>query len=309
MNTNITSITSMGERIKELRKGAGMTQEELGNRIGVSAQAVSKWECGGVPDTELIPKIADCFEVTIDALFGRDYTGIDVYSLMSEYIVGDTETKKEGLRKEAIERAFETCGMTLCSTIFLKDDNTESFFSDWLHQSKKSVRDMMEHKNKHSLSDHDDLTALMDRTEEMPFFLYMPEGKERGKKLLENTDYGMLFSAFADPDFFSAAVWVQGHQVSKNADEPWTARFTKKVFIERIGIPEERADEILDKLRRFGLIRVETLELDDTEIPVYHTRWNPYFLMLLQVAYYYLHCPNSFWGNSNGRCNPPLRLD
>ena len=300
-------ITTMGERIKELRKGAGMTQEELGNKIGVSAQAVSKWECGSVPDTELIPKIADCFEVTIDALFGRDYTGIDVYSLMSEYIVGDTE--KEGNRREAIERAFETCGMSLCSTIFLEDGIENVSFPDWLKQSKNSVKDMMEHKNKHSLSDNDDLTALMDRTEEMPFFLYMPEGKDRGKKLLENTDYGMLFSALADPDFFNAAVWVQGHQVSKNTKEPWEARFTKKTFVEKIGIPEERADELLDKLCRFGLIRVGTLELDDEEIPVYYTRWNVYFFILLQVAYYYLHCPHSFWGNSNGRYNPPLKLD
>ena len=300
-------ITTMGERIKELRKGAGMTQEELGNKIGVSAQAVSKWECGSVPDTELIPKIADCFEVSIDALFGREYENYDVYELMSKYIVGDVE--KEGNRREAIERAFETCGMALSSTIFIKDGAENNHFTDWLMQSMDSVRDMMEHRNKHSLADNDDLTALMDRTEEMPFFLYMPEGKDRGKKLLENTDYAPLFAALADPDFFAAAVWVQGHQVSKNTKEPWEARFTKKVFVEKIGIPEEHADELLEKLRRFGLIRVGTLELDDTEIPIYHTRWNPYFLMLLQVAYYYLHCPNSFYGNSNGRNNPPLNLD
>jgi DNA-directed RNA polymerase subunit RPC12/RpoP len=67
--------------------------------------------------------------------------------------------------------------------------------------------------------------------------------------------------------------------------------------------------ELLDMLGRFGLIRVGTLELDDAEIPIYHTRWNPYFLMLLQVAYYCLHCPNSFYGNSNGRYHPPLKLD
>lgn len=302
-------ITTMGERIKELRKGAGMTQEELGNKIGVSAQAVSKWECGSVPDTELIPKIADCFDVSIDALFGREYENYDVYELMSKYIVGDTETPKEGLRKAAIERAFETCGMTLSSTMFLQDDNTDNMFAESFHQSMDSVKDMMEHKNKYSESDKDDLTALMDRTEEMPFFLYMPEGKDRGKKLLENTDYGELFSTFADPDFFNAAVWVQGHPISKNAEEPWKVRFTKKTFIEKIGIPEERADELLDKLRRFGLIRVENLELDDTVIPVYYTRCNPYFLMLLQIAYYYLHCPRSFYGSASGRYNPPLNLD
>ena len=302
-------ITTMGERIRELRKTAGMTQEELGNKLGVSAQAVSNWERGSVPDTELIPKIADCFGVAIDALFGREYDNYDVYALMSKYIAGDPETKKDGLRKEAIERAFETCGMALASTIFLKDDNEENYFTSWSQQNRDSVREFMTHPNKHTKSDKDDLTALMDRTEEMPFFLYMPEGKGRGKKLLENTDYGTLFSVLADPDFFRAAVWIQGHQVSRNETEPWEARFTKQTFIEKVGISEERADELLDKLRRFGLIFVRELELDDTVIPVYSSRWNPYFLMLLQVAYYYLHTPNSFYGSTSGRRNPPLNLD
>ncbi len=301
-------ITTMGERIKELRKAAGMTQEELGNKIGVSAQAVSNWERGSVPDTELIPKIADCFDVAIDALFGREYENYDVYSLMSKYITGDTETPKEGLRKEAISRAFETCGMALASTIFIEDDNEDNYFTSWFQQTKDSVREFMTHLNKHTQADNDDLTALMDRTEEMPFFLYMPEGKNRGKKLLENTDYAALFSALADPDFFDAAAWIQGHQVSKNEYRPWDARFTKQTFIEKAGIPEERADELLGKLCSFGLIVVGELELDDTVIPVYSSRWNPYFLMLLQVAYYFLHEPNSFFGSSHGRRNPPLNL-
>lgn len=305
-------ITTMGERIKELRKRDGMTQEELGAKVGVSAQAVSKWECGSVPDTELIPKLADCFGVSIDTLFGRDYSNFDVYSLMAKYIVGDTE--KEGNRKEAIERAFETCGMTLSSTIFLEDGKhiaaeQEGDLIEWIYQDKLSVNEMMGHKHKYSESDMDDLTALMDRTEEMPFFLYMPEGKDRGKKLLENTDYCSFFAELADPDFFNAAVWVQGHRLSKNRNEPWEARFTQKTFVEKVGIPEDRAEEILNKLRRFCLIRVGELELDDTTYPVYSSRWNPYFLMLLQIAYYYLHSPTAFYGRCIGRYNPPLNLD
>lgn len=301
-------ITTMGERIRELRKAAGMTQEDLGNTIGVSAQAVSNWERGSVPDTELIPKIADCFGVPTDALFGREYENYDIYNLMSKYITGDTETPKEGLRREAIDRAFETCGMILECMLFLEDDNRDNIFARWFRQNRESVREFMTHPNRYTKSDKDDLTALMDRTEEMPFFLYMPEGKDRGKKLLENTDYAALFTALADPDFFEAAVWIQGHPASSNGKTPWDARFTKQTFLEKVGIPEDRADELLEKLRRFGLIAVSELELDDTVIPVCSCRWNPYFLMLLQVAYYLLHCPNSFYGSASGRRRPPLNL-
>ena len=59
-------------RIAELRKERGLTQEQLGQLVGVSAQAVSKWEKGGAPDVELLPALADRLGVTIGALFGRE---------------------------------------------------------------------------------------------------------------------------------------------------------------------------------------------------------------------------------------------
>ena len=49
----------LSERIAELRRARGLTQEQLGQLAGVSAQAVSKWEKGGAPDVELLPALAD----------------------------------------------------------------------------------------------------------------------------------------------------------------------------------------------------------------------------------------------------------
>lgn len=62
----------LSDRIAELRKERGLTQEQLGQLVGVSAQAVSKWEKGGAPDVELLPALADRLGVTIDSLFGRE---------------------------------------------------------------------------------------------------------------------------------------------------------------------------------------------------------------------------------------------
>nr|HML49576.1 helix-turn-helix transcriptional regulator [Clostridia bacterium] len=64
--------TPIGEQIAQYRKAAGITQEELGRAVGVSTQAVSRWECGGTPDVELLPALADALGVSVDALFGRD---------------------------------------------------------------------------------------------------------------------------------------------------------------------------------------------------------------------------------------------
>ena len=66
-------MSSIGEKIAELRRKKGMTQEALAETIGVSAQSVSKWENNAnMPDILLLPVIADIFEVSIDELYGRN---------------------------------------------------------------------------------------------------------------------------------------------------------------------------------------------------------------------------------------------
>ena len=63
----------LNEQIARLRKKNNMTQEKFASLIGVSNQAVSKWESGACcPDIQLLPAIADCFRVSIDALFTSD---------------------------------------------------------------------------------------------------------------------------------------------------------------------------------------------------------------------------------------------
>ncbi|MBR4897137.1 MAG: helix-turn-helix transcriptional regulator [Clostridia bacterium] len=62
---------SIGKNIAEFRKKRGFTQEELGARLGVTNQAVSKWENETtMPDVMLLPGIADALGVTLDALYG-----------------------------------------------------------------------------------------------------------------------------------------------------------------------------------------------------------------------------------------------
>ena len=61
-----------GESLQALRKENKVTQEQLANFLGVSAQAVSKWENGSFPEGDLIPKIADYFKVSTDYLYGRE---------------------------------------------------------------------------------------------------------------------------------------------------------------------------------------------------------------------------------------------
>jgi transcriptional regulator with XRE-family HTH domain len=70
---------SVGEKIKHLRESMNLTQTELGDRLGVKKNAVSKWECGRVEDipTSKIKAMANLFGVK------------------ASYLIEDEEPKKE----------------------------------------------------------------------------------------------------------------------------------------------------------------------------------------------------------------------
>lgn len=64
---------NFAENFKKLRRGKDITQEKIAEELGVSGQAVSRWELGiCYPDLELLPSIANYFCVTIDALLSND---------------------------------------------------------------------------------------------------------------------------------------------------------------------------------------------------------------------------------------------
>ncbi|MBP5236903.1 MAG: helix-turn-helix transcriptional regulator [Clostridia bacterium] len=63
----------IGTKIKNLRARDGITQEKLASALGVTAQAVSKWESeNGYPDLEFLTPIANFFNVSLDELFSHD---------------------------------------------------------------------------------------------------------------------------------------------------------------------------------------------------------------------------------------------
>ncbi len=62
-----------GENFKEQRKKQDWTQEQIAEMLGISSQAVSKWEKGTtLPDISMLPIIANLFHMSIDRLLGVD---------------------------------------------------------------------------------------------------------------------------------------------------------------------------------------------------------------------------------------------
>lgn len=65
----------LSEKIRDLRRKSGMSQEELAEKLNVSRQAVSKWELGAaVPSPDKLVDISDLFNVTLDWLMREDFS-------------------------------------------------------------------------------------------------------------------------------------------------------------------------------------------------------------------------------------------
>lgn len=66
-------LENIGKRIAESRRSAGFTQEELANRLGVTPQALSKWEKGASsPDLVMLSSVCQILDVSADYLIGKN---------------------------------------------------------------------------------------------------------------------------------------------------------------------------------------------------------------------------------------------
>ena len=125
---------TIGENIADLRKKKGWTQAEFGEMLGVSNQAVSKWESGmSMPDIMLLPHIAEVFECSIDELF--DYLPkkerADLHILPGDFDCGGMERYLSRQIKSQLDRSgstnkfLEIMAENLSGEFELTDENIE----------------------------------------------------------------------------------------------------------------------------------------------------------------------------------------
>ncbi len=107
------SMKNIGKTIAECRKKLGFTQEQLGSRLGISSQAVSKWEtCDSLPDITLVPKICAVLGITPDELFGMDggkaeeYSGENALEVISRLFYANHTKIESGAEKLSDKGVF-----------------------------------------------------------------------------------------------------------------------------------------------------------------------------------------------------------
>lgn len=103
-------IVLFAEKIKSLRKQRGLTQAQLAKEVGLSQQAVGKWETGrSAPDQKMLQFLADYFSVSLDSLIGRQGGGVNqLREGPEEYDIPIIGTVKAGYNALAFQEDYGT---------------------------------------------------------------------------------------------------------------------------------------------------------------------------------------------------------
>ena len=269
---------TVGAMIAKLRKEKSVTQEELASKVGVSSQAVSKWENGGMPDAELLPRIADFFEVSIDTLFGRI---LKDQCDFAQVITTQFEDKDED---QKIQTMFKMC-WEIEKAMFYPEK------SESLEEMQLSIGDGNQTYSSIVCDSGFTRVGIGNR---LPYFLLVPECKDKERAFFEGIDYTTFFKDFSDQNVFRAVVLLNKRKSRK--------AFTANLLIKEMDIDKNTAADIIRILQKYNLIHITQIETDDEEQEIYTFNPTPSFIALLIFAREMIARPNVFsyyMGNRN----------
>ena len=243
------SKSLLGEIIAKYRKEARLTQEELGKMVGVSTQAVSRWECGGAPDVELLPVIADCLHVSVDALFGRaGGEAVDVKDLVYRNIRNAPKEKCMDLLLEYVwtmQQAAQINSMPEMEAAFA--------------MMPFGVVDRSEEAGPQRIPSYlllcDDRSMMLQgMVKDKPFAAILPEPEGGFESALKNPEeYVKLFQLLAKPHYLDMLI-----DINRRKSKEY---FTVRSAAVRLGISEEEAGTILGELEHHMML--EGMEVAD----------------------------------------------
>lgn len=131
---------NIAQNLRKYRKERGLTQEQLAKELAISAQSVSKWECGdGYPDIELLPNIANHLKISVDALIGNDSEGKkeDLAYFQKHFWSGDNLPGTGNVRERRVQFAadywrkypeeYQIASMIVHELTFGENRNPEKF--------------------------------------------------------------------------------------------------------------------------------------------------------------------------------------
>lgn len=251
---------SLSENIKKARLDRKLTQEQLAEKLGVSPQAVSKWETSETyPDGALLVPLSNALGVSLDELFGNDSFSLadishQIISLLHNTPVEDRFHVVRDICWQ-IERGLFNCRMEI--------------------DKKYDPDEIKNQKNASYIIDDTGFTMVSNGKE--PFFAVFPQPEEGFGHFLN--DMGSLqkkFEALSHTDTVKAILWLY----RKTEDYI----FESAVLAGACQIKNETMDDVMSDLALLGVVRRQELVVDGHERVLYFSHPRHQLIALFLVA-------------------------
>lgn len=230
---------NFGENLAGFRKRRGLTQAQLAQKLNVTPQAVSKWEKGSYPDSELLPAISSALGVSIDSLFGVEEvcSDIDIERIINKIISQTPESERADLIMRimyAVMGAF-----------------TEYKKSKMHYPENLELETYGEIKTDYEMS-------LARLNEDLKYFCFVKISEDGLYPYVKDTELMVtIFETLADPDSIKLIYYLGSGRRNRLQSIEYLARNTD--------IPQKKLKYIVDRLDRLGIMW--RVAVDDSEEP------------------------------------------
>ena len=287
----------IGKIIAKLRRERGITQEQLGKALGISSQAVSKWENGGSPDVDMLPAIADNLGVTIDTLYGRaNESKKDMRITLLNWLASFPQEK----------RMYELFSL-LCCTFnrpYYVDGERMSDLGEIIKLPIKSCysagieKDNVPLWGKSAIASNTGLQMAIP-SEDCPVFMILPEpecGYE--EHFCSNEEYRTLFSTLAIKGTLEVLRALYSMKKSYRS---------LKVIAKAAGVKPEETQKALSALIECNVIRMTEVELENEKIETYSLNEKIAFVPFMLISRWMYEDSDYFICSWNDRKKPLLK--
>jgi len=269
---------SLSANIKRLRLEKDMTQEQLATKLGVSAQAVSKWETSETyPDGALLIPLANELEVSLDELFGNEsVTMADISSKIVKLIHATEANERFNVARDIgwqIERGLFNCRMEI--------------------EKKYDPNEIKNQKNASYILDDNGFTFISNGEE--PFFSVFPQPAEGyGHFLNDKDDLQKIFAALSHTDTMNALIYLY-HKTENYV-------FERAVLQRDCEIANDQINAVIDDLLTLKLIWKQELTINGEKRVLYYSRPShkliALFIMARELGYKGAYCLQSHIRNT-----------
>lgn len=257
-------MIKIGKQIQELRKQKRVTQEELGKAVGVTTQAVSKWENGGTPDAELLPAIADFFHVQIYYLYGRaNEHEVSLPAFVYQELCKQSDVERASQVYEVLHSILNACSE-------IPD------IADILHSESLNLLQAKTMKFGYQII-NDHLIGFLSLMEYNPYCFFIPEPKDGYlANFLSIEQYQQIFSFLSQPCVLD--ILIQMYQMK------FQTCFTLKMLAKKSSIPATTVHQILTEMVEKKWVEHVAVETDEQVMDAYVLQQNAAFIPFMLLA-------------------------